>query len=131
MEVKMGKELVIKMTQKNKETQTTNMKLGPINWYPQVAVYPTVGPRYTGQPLGPIQAFMPRQSSSACQFYMHREQELYRRACRLKGIRMGCWQLRDRFLPGPSYNEELQPPYRYTLEEMKSLNPYRLVNYEN
>ncbi|EDW35553.1 GL17322 [Drosophila persimilis] len=131
MEVDEGKELVIRMTQKNKETQTSTAKPGPINWLPQVAAYPTVSPRHTAQPLGPIQAFMPRQSSSSSQFYMHREQELYRRACYLKGLRLGCLQLREHFLTGPSDKEELPPSYRYTLEEMKSLNPYRLDNYEN
>ncbi|XP_022229782.2 uncharacterized protein LOC111079080 [Drosophila obscura] len=129
MEAEEGKELVIKMAQKNKETQT--MKAGHSNWFAQVAAFPAVGPRYTGNPLAPIQAFVPRQPSSSCTFYMNREQELYRRACRLKGIRLGCLQLRDDYSVEPSDEKLPKGSYRYTLEEMKSLNPYRLVDIED
>ncbi|BFG05182.1 uncharacterized protein DMAD_03975 [Drosophila madeirensis] len=123
------KALVIKIAQKNKETQT--MKMGSNNWFAQVAAFPTVGPRYTGHPLAAIQAFVPRQPSSSCQFYMNREQELYRRACRMKGIGLGCLQQREDYLVKPSAEKMPQDSYRYTLEEMKSLNPYRLVDMED
>ncbi|XP_034120209.1 uncharacterized protein LOC117578686 [Drosophila guanche] len=115
------KALVIKMAQKNKETQT--MKMGSNNWFAQVAAFPTVGQSYAGHPLATIQAFVPRQPSSSCQFYMNREQELYRRACRMKGI--------EDYLVTPSAEKMPQDSYRYTLEEMKSLNPYRLVDIED
>ncbi|XP_034478473.1 uncharacterized protein LOC117784769 [Drosophila innubila] len=104
--------LVIKMAQKNKETQT--VKLGGGNWFasgPHGAV-----PGYTR---------MPAFCRISWQFYKDREEELYRRACQLKGIRVQREEEDDSI---GSEEEPIRAHYRYTLDEMKSYNPYRFIN---
>ncbi|XP_030388525.1 uncharacterized protein LOC115634767 [Scaptodrosophila lebanonensis] len=105
-----GQSLVIKMAQKNKETQT--VKLG--GWFGapfQAASYTSLIPQTT------------------CQFYMDREEELYRRACQMKGIHVQRGdELREDEDPG-SDGEPSKVIYRYTLDEMKSYNPYRFINF--
>ncbi|ALC42450.1 CG1690 [Drosophila busckii] len=105
--------LVIKMAQKNKETQTVK-QTG--NWFGGLP------PNAAGGPGG---YQMPAFSRISWQFYKDREEELYRRACQLKGIRVRREEEDD--LMG-SEEEPLKAHYRYTLDEMKSYNPYRFIN---
>ncbi|XP_034102357.1 uncharacterized protein LOC132789930 [Drosophila nasuta] len=104
--------LVIKLAQKNKETQT--VKLGSGNWFgaPHAA-----GAGYNR---------MPAYSRISWQFYKDREEELYRRACHLKGIRVRREEEEEDSFG--SEEEPIKPHYRYTLDEMKSYNPYRFIN---
>ncbi|TDG44557.1 hypothetical protein AWZ03_009029 [Drosophila navojoa] len=104
--------LVIKMAQKNKETQT--VKLGGANWF-------AVPPNGAGQEFNQVPAF----SRISWQFYKDREEELYRRACQLKGIRVQREEEDDSI---GSEEEPSKAHYRYTLDEMKSYNPYRFIN---
>ncbi|EDW74964.1 uncharacterized protein Dwil_GK15617 [Drosophila willistoni] len=145
-----GQGLVIKMAQKNKETQT--MKLGGgcgiatphPNWFaaapisPPVRGYGTlVSPFTLAPPPSPVSPLSPHHrhlGHTACQFYMDREEELYRQACQLKGIGLETGNETEnenevRTEEEDSLGSEEEPPskviYRYTLDEMKSYNPYR------
>jgi len=63
---------------------------------------------------------------------MDREEQLYRRACQMKGIRVErVSEIREE--EDDSNGSEEEPSkgirYRYTLDEMKSFNPYRFINF--
>ncbi|XP_017045272.1 LOW QUALITY PROTEIN: uncharacterized protein LOC108090882 [Drosophila ficusphila] len=132
MEAVEGQSLVIKMTQKNKETQTVKLGTGAAlgdNWY-NPAAYGAGAAPFGAPPLTPPPA--PPHHAVSCQFYMDREEQLYRRACQMKGIRVERLnEIREK--EDDSNGSEEEPPkgirYRYTLDEMKSYNPYRYINF--
>ncbi|XP_017012630.1 uncharacterized protein [Drosophila takahashii] len=132
MEAAEGQSLVIKMAQKNKETQTVKLMAGgglANNWF-SPAVYGAGGAPFGGHPLIHPPA-IPHHAVS-CQFYMDREEQLYRRACQMKGIRVErLHEIREE--EDDSNGSEEEPSkgirYRYTLDEMKSYNPYRFINF--
>lgn len=68
---------------------------------------------------------VPILSRISWQFYKDREEELYRHACQLKGIRVQREEEDDSI---GSEEEPNKAHYRYTLDEMKSYNPYRFIN---
>ncbi|EDV37314.1 uncharacterized protein Dana_GF11482 [Drosophila ananassae] len=132
MEVGEGQGLVIKMAQKNKETQTVKIVAGggmAPNWF-NAAAYTATGGPFTGHPLAAGPPAMQHHPIS-CQFYMDREEQLYRRACQMKGIRVERLnEIREE--EDDSVGSEEEPSkviYRYTLDEMKSYNPYRFINF--
>ncbi|XP_039490131.1 uncharacterized protein LOC120450928 [Drosophila santomea] len=130
MEAAEGQSLVIKMAQKNKETQTVKLVAGgglANNWF---AAYGAGGVSFASSPMTPPSS-IPHHSVS-CQFYMDREEQLYRRACQMKGIRVErVHEIREE--EDDSNGSEEEPSkgirYRYTLDEMKSFNPYRFINF--
>ncbi|XP_017066652.1 uncharacterized protein LOC108104846 [Drosophila eugracilis] len=132
MEAAEGQSLVIKMAQKNKETQTVKLMSGGglgINWFSPPA-YGAGGASFGGHPMI-NQPAVPQHAVSG-QFYMDREEQLYRRACQMKGIRVE--RVHDiREEEDDSNGSEEEPSkgirYRYTLDEMKSYNPYRFINF--
>ncbi|XP_032597016.1 uncharacterized protein LOC6569005 isoform X2 [Drosophila grimshawi] len=75
MDAASGQGMVIKMAQKNKETQTG--KLGGVDWLTSTS-------NIDGHEPNP----MPGISRISWQFFKDREEELYRYACQLKGIRV-------------------------------------------
>ncbi|EDV98122.1 uncharacterized protein LOC6569005 isoform X1 [Drosophila grimshawi] len=118
MDAASGQGMVIKMAQKNKETQTG--KLGGVDWLTSTS-------NIDGHEPNP----MPGISRISWQFFKDREEELYRYACQLKGIRVQREEDGDE--EGESIGSEEDPPsphYRYTLDEMKSYNPYRFINFK-
>ncbi|XP_016968316.1 uncharacterized protein LOC108036575 [Drosophila biarmipes] len=132
MEAAEGQSLVIKMAQKNKETQTVKLVAGGAlanNWFTPGAyaagavsfgTHPAVHPPAIPQP------------ANSCQFYMDREEQLYRRACQMKGIRVErLHEIREEEDDSNGSEEEHSKGirYRYTLDEMKSYNPYRFINF--
>ncbi|EDV58217.1 uncharacterized protein LOC6543252 [Drosophila erecta] len=132
MEAVEGKGLVIKMAQKNKETQTVKLMAGggmANNWFTPSA-YGAGGVSFASTPMASPSP-IPHHSVS-CQFYMDREEQLYRRACEMKGIRVErVHEIREE--EDDSNGSEEEPTkairYRYTLDEMKSFNPYRFINF--
>ncbi|EDW89547.1 uncharacterized protein LOC6528803 [Drosophila yakuba] len=132
MEAAEGQSLVIKMAQKNKETQTVKLVAGgglANNWFAPTA-YGAGGVSFASSPMAPPSS-IPNHSVS-CQFYMDREEQLYRRACQMKGIRVErVHEIREE--EDDSNGSEEEPSkgirYRYTLDEMKSFNPYRFINF--
>eukprot|EP00099_Drosophila_melanogaster_P008139 NP_001260833.1 uncharacterized protein Dmel_CG1690, isoform B [Drosophila melanogaster] len=132
MDAAEGQSLVIKMAQKNKETQTVKLVPGGglvNNWFAP-ATYGPAGIPFGASPMIPPPP-VPNHSVS-CQFYMDREEQLYRRACQMKGIRVErVSEIREE--EDDSNGSEEEPSkgirYRYTLDEMKSFNPYRFINF--
>ncbi|XP_043661699.1 uncharacterized protein LOC122625661 [Drosophila teissieri] len=133
MEAAEGQSLVIKMAQKNKETQTVKLVAGgglANNWFAPAA-YGAGGVPFGSSPMTPPSP-IPHHSITSCQFYMDREEQLYRRACQMKGIRVErVHEIREE--EDDSNGSEEEPSkgirYRYTLDEMKSFNPYRFINF--
>ncbi|XP_017027764.1 uncharacterized protein [Drosophila kikkawai] len=126
MEAAEGQGLVIKMAQKNKETQTVKLGAGgglANNWFGYGAGGAAFGAHH---PIAHHPAAIPNPPVS-CQFYMDREEQLYRRACQLKGICLNKIQADDGSTG--SDEEPSKTVYRYTLDEMKSYNPYRFINF--
>ncbi|XP_017120417.1 uncharacterized protein LOC108141500 [Drosophila elegans] len=134
MEAAEGQSLVIKMAQKNKETQTVKLVAGgglANNWF-SPAAFGAPGGAPFGAHLMAHPPSIPHHALS-CQFYMDREEQLYRRACQMKGIRVERLNEIHDEEEGDSNGSEEEPSkgirYRYTLDEMKSYNPYRFIQF--